>query len=419
MKDRKDRSERRERRRAGSAARDARHRAGGNWTTINIPEGISVFQPKEGTVRFDIVPYEVGEGNPYAKPGEWYYERTYYVHAGVGPNRESYTCPSKTANKRCPICEYRAKLARDPDGDENMVKSLRPRERQLFLIHLAEENNKEVMLYESSYSTFGKLLDRKRQDAEDDEVHITDFDDPDAGSTLKVSYREEDAGSFKYLECYSIEFRPRPNGLDPDLLEHGICLDKVVRVMDYEELKRIFFQEDIGDQDEPSVRSYGDDGHKSAGSNRRGSEPKKAPQTARTADTGGNDREDPAKSKREPSGPLPGRKLAGVEFEEGERVQTRRFGICEVLRIGKDGTLTVEDSEGDVHSGVPLDEVRKFKEPQASGKGSKTFTNLPAEPKQKSLPAMDSGGDDWDEGSEFSPPAARSLAKAGDDDDWD
>ncbi len=237
-----------ERRRAGSGQRDAKHRAGGDWTTIDIPEGIDIFQPKEGSVRLDIVPYEVGEGNPYAKPGELYYERTFFIHRAIGPNNESHVCPAKTAGKPCPICEHRASIARDPDGDENEMKALKPKERQLFLVHVhGKDEEKKVMLFESSFHTFGKLLDKLRQEAEEDEPHKTDFDDPKAGAMLKVGFQETDAGGYSFIEAYVIEFKPRPNGLDPDVLDHGVCLDKLIKVLPYDRLKAIFLQ--TGDED--------------------------------------------------------------------------------------------------------------------------------------------------------------------------
>jgi len=319
------------RRRAGSGQRDAKHRAGGDWTTLTLPDGIEIFSPKEGTVKMDIVPFEVGEGNPYAKPGEWYYERTFYTHGRVGPNNESYVCPSKTTKKPCPICEFRSKEAANPDGDEKLVKDLKPKERQLFLIRVHGKDGPEekVRLYESSFHTFGKLLDKLRQEAEEDEPHKTDFDDPKKGAVLKVGYTDKDAGGYSFVDCYSIEFKPRPNGLDEEVLDHGICLDDVVKIMSYDELKKAFLQEDkeADDDDEPAKS-------KPKGDKKPKSEPE--------------DEEE----EKEDDGPT---------FSVGQKVRHRQFGICVIKKITEDG-LVLLGKDGTRHPGADPKNVRAVDE---------------------------------------------------------
>jgi len=375
----RERESRSDRQRAGSSQRDAKHRAGGDWTTLTIPDGIEIFSPKEGTVRFDIVTFEVGKNNPYAKPGEWYYERTYYTHSRVGPNNESYVCLAKTAGKPCPICEYRAKLASDPDeGNEKLIKSLKPKERQLFLIHVVkrDEDSGKVMLYESSFHTFGKLLDKKRQDAEEDEPHISNFDDEKAGATLKVSYSEEDAGGYTFLDAYSIEFKPRPNGLDSELMDHGICLDDVVKLLPYDELKRLFLQEPTKDDDD-------DD------------EPKKPAKSSKPKDDDDDDDDEPPKKATKADGP---------ELEEGQEVRHRQFGVCEIVRINDDGSLLLKNDEGKRFKGVDPKNVRPLVDKPKSSK---------AKPKD------DDDDDDWDDDDDEPAPSKKSKAKPKDDDDDD
>ncbi len=249
----------REARRAGSKKRDAQHRAGGEWTTLAIPDGVDIFQPKEGNYRIDIVPFVAGKGNPYAESGELYYERTFFIHRGIGPNNESYVCLLKTFGKPCPICEYRAKLSNDPDADDKLLKDLKPRERQLFLIYDRKEPEKKIQLWEVSYFVFGALLDKRRKDAEEDEPHITDFDDPDSGSMLKIGFSEEDGGGFNFLKAYSIDFKPRSNGLPREVMDidHDICLDDILKETSYDQLKAIFHQEEDGsgvEDDEPEEK---------------------------------------------------------------------------------------------------------------------------------------------------------------------
>lgn len=354
----------RERRRAGSARRDSEHRVGGEWTTISIPDGIDVFQPKEGTIKVDVVPYEVGEGNPFASPGEWYYERTFWVHGGVGPNSESYVCPAKTADRPCPICKHRAALVkRGSDDDQEEIKSLRPKERQLWLLSPVEDGERRVVLWETSFHTFGKLLDKRRSDADDDEDHIVEFDDYKAGATLKLSFSSEDIGAGRpWLKVYNIDFKPRVSGLPEELLEHGICLDKLIKLLPYEELQRVF----EGIEEAPDS-----------------SPPKKTPgATASRSDDDWDDEPAPPK----PAAELPKPKTAAeVGITKGSTVRCRKFGLCEVLKISPDGTsLTLLDQDDETHKAVGLDEVC------LEGAESKA-------PPPKPAPKPADDGDDWDE----------------------
>ncbi len=245
----------RKRKRAGSAKRDQKHQEGGNWTSITLPEGLKLWQPKAGqSYRVDIIPFEAGEGNPHADPGEWYYERTYYRHAGIGPDNGLYCCLSRTFRKPCPICEYRANLSNDPDANEEaekMIKDLAPKERQLFLILDHKNTEDGVQLWEFSYHNFGKLLDFDRRDAEEDEDYIKNFDDERGGAALRISFSEEKFGGRPFAKAQSIKFTPRPNGLDSELLGHGICLDKLLKEMPYDELKAIFLQTGGSSDDKP------------------------------------------------------------------------------------------------------------------------------------------------------------------------
>lgn len=241
----KKKSRLRDRKRAGSDKRDSVIKQGG-LTTLKIPDGIEIFRPKDKTYKLDILLYEVGKGNPCAEEGEIYYERTYWTHS-IGPDNRRRVCPLKTYGKSCPVCEDRAKEMNKPDGDEDLIKSLKPSQRQIFLIHDRDDEDNDVKLFEFSWWKFGRTLDELRQDAEDDEEHITDFDDPDSGSTLRVKFSENPPYG---VECRSIEFRQRSKPLPDKWLDHGICLDDMLIVLDYDELKKEYLQIEAQDDDE-------------------------------------------------------------------------------------------------------------------------------------------------------------------------
>jgi hypothetical protein len=340
---------------------------------MTLPDGVEVWQPKEGSHRIDIVPYEVGRGNPYADPGELYYERTVFVHRGIGPNNAGYVCPAKESGKPCPICEYRGELASDPEADQKLADQLKPKERQIWLVYVHKEPDKGVQLWEFSHWNFGRLLDKRRKRAEEDEDYIKDFDDPEAGATLKVDFDEERGAGYSFLVASSIDFKPRRDGLDEELLDHGICLDELLKVEPYDKLKAVLFQteEDEPEEEEESPKKR---------SGRKKPEPKET-----TADE--------------------------VGIEKGSQVSLDGME-CEVVRVSRDGTsLTLEDEEGETIKAVAVGDVKlledepeeepppKKKTPRRKPKEDPPKKKTPRKKKPEPEPDDD---DDWPD----------------DDDDW-
>ena len=92
---------RKERKRVSAKNRVNTHGTGGGNNYLRVPDGYSIFKPKEGKYRLDFMCYEVGEGNPFAKQGELHYERTFWVHRNIGPNDEWHLCLAKTFKKPC------------------------------------------------------------------------------------------------------------------------------------------------------------------------------------------------------------------------------------------------------------------------------------------------------------------------------
>ena len=396
--------------RVGSSERDSEHRSGGDWSALDIPSDLKMWQPKEGTYTIDIVPYEAKPGrNPYAKKGGLYYERTYFVHKSVGPNNERAVCLAKTLKKPCPICEHRLKLMNDSDRDskelKEMLKALRPQERQLWLVFDHKDDNRGVQLWDISNFCFGELLDKRRNTADDDDHHIIDFDDPDGGSVLRVSFSEEKIAvegsktvGFPFIKAYAIDFKARRNGLDPELMEHGIDLDDIIKIMSYEELKKAFEGRDDDDQDED--REIRDEDKTSR---RRGREEE---QDATTAEAAG--------------------------LEEGMMIRHRKFGVCEIVRISGDGTsLTIRGGDDEVHKAVGCDDVRieEEKEKPAKGVGKGRRVKEDAEEEKttaRSVSGHKSVGEDSDEeeeeeGEEEEKPTRRRTTKGAKakNDDWD
>ena len=205
------------------------HQGGSGFSTLNLPDGCNLWGVKEeGVKRFDVIPYCVGKGNPRAQEGKYYYERTYYTHRNVGPSNDSYVCPAKTFNKKCPICEFRYALDKktpksqdEADSLRKQVKDMEPKERQLWNIYDHKQPDKGVQVWEVSYHLFGKQLRDKihlsEQDGEDEDYGF--FAHPDSGYTLKVGFKKETAGSYGFIKASDIEFKPRKDSLGEELLD--------------------------------------------------------------------------------------------------------------------------------------------------------------------------------------------------------
>lgn len=243
-----------------NTAESARHRAEGHkvgfeQTVLDIHEETSMFRLKSTKpVRIDIIPYEVGAGNPWADEGTLHYERTFFVHRGIGADRNSYVCPRKTADKKCFICDYRAKLMKDPEADEDLVLDLAPKERQLFNIVDISDRDKGVQIWDMSFHLFGKALDAEIRNA-DEEDEYANFAEIDGGSTLKLGISESSFAGFTFFSVESIGFKSRKKEYDDSILEEVTNLDDALKILSYDELKSVFLQtEEEEDGEKPKSR---------------------------------------------------------------------------------------------------------------------------------------------------------------------
>ena len=235
-------------------------------TAFKLPENVQQFSlSDEKTRRIDIIPYEVGEGNPYADAGALHYERTYWRHRDIGTDGNNYVCNKKTSGGKCPICDFRAKLAKDPDADEDLIKSLAPKERQLFNVIDTKDRKKGVQVWEISFHLFGKRLDAEINNQDDDDDY-EGFSELEGGKTLKIAAEEKSLGRSNFYEVTSINFKDRTEDYDEDILEKTTCLDDILIVMEYDELKAILLEtasdEDNDADEKPKSKKKKDEGKK-------------------------------------------------------------------------------------------------------------------------------------------------------------
>lgn len=227
------------RKRADKKQREASYSS----TYLKIPSGVKMFKPKEGVMMLDILPFRAGEGNPCADEGLLHYERTYHLHARVGADGGSpYLCPRLTSKSPCPICEDRHRMLKkaDPD-DEKLVKDLAPKERQLFNVINLKEPDKGIQLWDMSYHLFGKLLDARIRNSDEDEGW-DQFAALEGGMTLKVGFKEKSFGGRNFLEAETIDFKPRTEDYDEAMLDKAHCLDELLIEPEYEALKEAYLE---------------------------------------------------------------------------------------------------------------------------------------------------------------------------------
>jgi len=216
--------------------------AGFTSSYLKIPEGMQMFKPKAQTFLLDIMPYIAGEGNEFAQPGAIHWERTYYAHKRVGANGDAYLCPRRNANKKCPICEYRSKLqAKGDDQDEKLIQDLAPKQRQLFIVKNLKDPERGNQLFDISFHLFGKTLDTRIRNS-DEEDEWDKFFFAEDGLTLRVGFGEKSFAGVTFYEAETIDFKPRKNQYEDDVIDEMVCLDDMLIVPSYDDLKAVFLE---------------------------------------------------------------------------------------------------------------------------------------------------------------------------------
>ena len=362
------------RERVSAKRRVDNHATGGGSNYLRTPEGYSFFDVKAKKYRLDFRSYEVGKGNPFADKGDLHYERTFWVHRDVGPNKDWHLCAAKTLGKPCPVCEYRAELARDPNSDEQMIKDLAPKERQLWLpVDLSSEGD-EKLIWEFSYHLFGKQLDKKiKSGDEEDEYEF--FADPEDGLTLRVVFDQSEHG--KWVEATDIEFKKRREQYDAEDCGGLPCLDELLVETPYDKLKALFLQTDDAEDTDDDVDAD-DDNDEPKNKPKKGKKPKKEPEPEEDDDDDDvpfdddDDDDDDGELTAEEAG-----------LEEGDSVSYKKE-TCVILRVSGDGTsLILEDVDGEEVKGVGCADVKKVKPKKDKSKKSKKDKGEKGKPKKE------------------------------------
>ena len=434
----KEKREKKERRYADAKKRANEHQTGSfARTAVRLPQGMKNFGIKKaGTYRIDIIPYVVTqEGNRWADPGFLHYERSYFAHRNVGPNQDMYVCPARTWDKRCPICEHRAKLSDDPESDATLLKEMVPKERQLFNVIDLDHPEEGVQMWDISHHLFGKLLDAKIK-MEDEGDNYSTFHHLEDGMYLKLGAVEKSMGGGRpFYEVVDIEFKRRKEQYTDAIMEKCADLDAALIEVPYKELRAIFLQleGDAKQEESPSRNGALKAGKKPQEDVADFDDDSDLEDDDDVDDATDSELEDEAVAPAKPAKPAkkpakPAAKPSTAEsagLKEGDRV-LYNDAKYEIDRISRDGTsLTLIDDDGEEIKGVGVDEVAKAKRRPAPEAAPKSAAKKPAKAKP---PADDDDDDDWDDDDDA--PAAKPAKKptkaaakakppADDDDDWD
>ena len=301
--------------------------SGGSY--LNLPRGTEIYKPKKGTQTLAIVPYEVKTKNhPEADVGELWYQRDIYVHYNVGIDEKAVICP-KTIGKSCPICKYLSALKKDPDADEEIIKALKPKHRELYNVINLDEDSDKVLLFEISYYNFGDKLDEEIREGKPE---WADFAEVEEGFALSIRFKEKQLGQNKYLQASRIDFEERDDYTE-EILEQAFDLDSLLNILSYDDIEKILHgePEDIDDEDEeeeekPSRRS----------SKRKKEETSDEDEEETSDDTSDDDDEDeedeeekPAKRSRRSKGKCPyGYKFGADVDNEDECENCKKWDDC-------------------------------------------------------------------------------------------
>ena len=229
--------------------------------SVQLPEDVKRFSPKKGTYKLDVIPYTVSaKKHPDGvAAGELWCRRPFLIHYGIGVDNKPQVCP-RTIGKPCPICEYYERERKRPGADEDALKEIRAKARELYNVIDLDNEDDGIQVLEMSYHLFGKLLENEINEADDDEV--AGFAELKGGKTLKVRFSESSMGTNKFLEATRIDFLDRDD-YKKSILDDVVDLDTVFNILPYEELEAVFLEDegagmasdDDDDDDKPKSKS--------------------------------------------------------------------------------------------------------------------------------------------------------------------
>ena len=239
---------------AGKVTGDAQKQKskGAQYGYLQLPKGVSVFKEDAGKkTKLDFIPYIVSASNhpdrddelEIALPGEQWYKRPYKLHRNVGSENASAVCPT-SIGKKCPICEFRLKRVRE-GAEKEEIKLLKPSDRNMYVVipKGSKDHDEKPHIWDISQFLFQEMLNEELEENPDNGV----FPDLEEGKTLRIRFSEEKIGKNAFASTSRIDFEDRDDQYDESILKKSPCLDDVLIVLSYEELRDKFYEVDSED----------------------------------------------------------------------------------------------------------------------------------------------------------------------------
>lgn len=377
--------EQRERNYSDAGAWAKKQTEGFTPTCVRFPKGFESFKPGPGTYQVDFFCYWTGQGNPNCDPDFLHYERQYESHFIPTPDGgRQYACLWKTFGHKCPVCEWLNVhgRTRDPEGQ------MKAKRRHLWLVRDRDEKGTKIRIFDTNHWNRGLWFGEMMADKINLKEKYRQFARPVGGYTLTLTVKEQSmGGGRKYNAVTMIDFEKRDDDYPETITDDMPCLDDcIIPAMPkelaksgkspydftdeeweqcYHELNRIFQQgTPNGDDDEPGNGGATDDD---------------APSSRRSRDDLDDDspRQQRRQEKEPDDEPAPSRrgstngKEEHTDIKKGSKVTHRRWGKCEVMHVGSDGTLRIEDADGMSHANILPSDVEVTTSTKGDEKDSK------------------------------------------------
>lgn len=221
-------------------AANARQQAStGRMDWLNLPPGVSLFQPDAPkTLRLDIIPYEVQAKNhpDRVEPGCLWYKLPFAIHYNLGVDAKSVVCPG-SFGARCPVCEEKARLAKDWDENEEMVRSLTPQKWVIYNI-VDQGDSEKVSVFAFSRGKFAAFFENELMEGDEDNLNF--YDVTSEGRTIKVRFSKDSYAGKEFIKATRMDFLPRDEMDEAEVLGKVVELTKCLVILSYAEVRDLF-----------------------------------------------------------------------------------------------------------------------------------------------------------------------------------
>jgi hypothetical protein len=221
---------------------------------IKLPDGMDFFQAEfekgktTKTYKMNIVPFGAGPHNRESDEGELWWRSKYDAAKKVGPDEVQVASP-RSIGKKCPIYDAWKVMADDPDIDDDDIKDLRPKSREMFYVQDTADDSGKIWLLDISYFLFGKKLDEELR-SEDGEDYLA-FADVEDGCTLKLRFKQNSYGKATYQEVDKIDFIKRKGvDIDDDVIDSLKDPMELITFLSVPEIKKIMEGDEEEEEDD-------------------------------------------------------------------------------------------------------------------------------------------------------------------------